>query len=155
MRREIAIVIVLSMLFMIGTFILLQDTNAINKKMRIQITDLKYIQHGIIRINNNTEFARIAQQEGWPGDGSENNPYIIEGYDIDARGAGNCIYIGNTTVYFIIKNCYLHNSSYLSDLYFEGVGILLYNVQNGIIDNNTFSNNEMESILLYLSLIHI
>ncbi len=77
-------------------------------------TERSYTPHGIIRINSDAEFAQIAQQEGWPGDGSESNPYIIEGYEIDAQGVGNCIYIGNTTVHFIIRNCYLHGAYYQS-----------------------------------------
>ncbi len=109
-----------------------------------------YIPHGTIRINSDSEFAQIAQQEGWPGDGSENDPYIIEGYEIDAQGEGNCIYIGNTTVHFIIRNCYLHNASWQSSPYFVGAGITLYNVINGIIENNTCSGND-DGIFLYSS----
>ncbi len=109
-----------------------------------------YTSHGVIRINNNTDFANQAAAEGWPGDGSQGNPYIISGYDIDAHGAGDAIYIGNTTVYFVIKNCYLHNASYHSWPYFLGAGINLYNVTYGILENNTYSNN-LEGIMLYSS----
>ena len=62
-----------------------------------------YTSHDVIRINNDTDFANQASQEGWLGDGTQSNPYVISGYDIDAHGAGDAIYIGNTTVYFVVK----------------------------------------------------
>lgn len=99
------------------------------------------MDHGVIRINNNTDFARMAQLEGWPGNGSSNNPYIISNYTIDAHGAGVAIFIGNTTVHFIIENCTLHNTSSVSWLYGVGAGVHLYNVENGTVrDSNIYDN---------------
>jgi len=122
------------------------DTSMSQKKSGMRMNKNKfpyraYIPHGIIRINSNGEFAQIAQNEGWQGDGSENSPYVIEGYEIDAHGEGNAIYIGNTTVYFIIRNCYLHNATDQIYPYFAGAGITLYNVTKGKLENNTCSNN--------------
>lgn len=42
------------------------------------------------------------------GSGTESNPYVIEGWDINASSA-NGIEIRNTTAYFVIRNCYVHN----------------------------------------------
>ncbi|MBU3902481.1 MAG: right-handed parallel beta-helix repeat-containing protein, partial [Candidatus Thermoplasmatota archaeon] len=40
------------------------------------------------------------------GSGTESDPYIIEGWDIDASQGSNAgIEIRNTNVYFIIRNC--------------------------------------------------
>ncbi len=108
-----------------------------------------YTQHNPIRINNNTEFASLAGLEGWAGDGSPGNPYIIEGYDINGSGYGYCIYIGNTTVYFKVRNSYLHEASGVAIWpYFPNAGLTLYNVQNGIISNNTASLNSYYGISL-------
>ncbi len=93
----------------------------------------RYTNHDVIRINNDTDFATLAGSEGWLGNGTQNDPYIISGYDIDAHGAGDAIYIGNTTVYFVVENCYLHNAS---------DGIMLYNITNGKIEENYITNNE-------------
>jgi parallel beta-helix repeat protein len=99
-----------------------------------------YTSHDPFRINNNPEFASMAGLEGWAGNGSFENPYIIEGYDINGNGYGYCIYIGNTTVYFVIRDSYLHDANGVWDLpYFPDVGIVLYNVQNGTIYNNTLT----------------
>ncbi|MHA1909534.1 MAG: hypothetical protein ACW98Y_19705, partial [Candidatus Thorarchaeota archaeon] len=37
--------------------------------------------HGPIAIDGDASFSDIAQLEGWPGDGSPENPYIIDGLD--------------------------------------------------------------------------
>ncbi|UCE37379.1 MAG: right-handed parallel beta-helix repeat-containing protein [Thermoplasmata archaeon] len=92
------------------------------------------------RINNDAEFAAIAAAEGWVGDGSAGNPYIIENYDIDGGGYGYCIYIGNTTVSFVIRDCNLYNSSGNPGIYNWDSGIALYNSMNGTLKGNTFEN---------------
>ncbi len=99
-----------------------------------------------IHIENNSGFSRMAKKEGWPGNGSSDNSYIIEGYKIDGGNKKHCIYISNTTVHFIIRNNLLYNSSKLSDEYICS-GIKIKDVENGVIDNNTFSDNQ-GSILL-------
>ncbi|MEM3342549.1 MAG: NosD domain-containing protein, partial [Thermoplasmata archaeon] len=102
--------------------------------------------HLPIRINSSGEFQAMAQAEGWPGDGSENNPYIIRNYDINASSGGNAgddtpwgfgIFIGNTTVHFIIEDCFIHNASGNTSDYAKSTGIYLYNCTNGTVTNNT------------------
>jgi hypothetical protein len=41
--------------------------------------------HVPIRIDGNANFASQATSEGWVGDGSENNPYLIDNYLIIAN----------------------------------------------------------------------
>ncbi len=89
--------------------------------------------HNPIRINNDSEFASFIEKEHLAGDGSETSPYEISGYNIDAYGAGDAIYIGNTTVHFIVDECHLYNATYQSSPYTYGAGITLYNVMNGTI----------------------
>jgi parallel beta-helix repeat protein len=109
----------------------------------IESVKAPYIPHSPFRINNNVEFASMAGSEGWAGDGSPGNPYIIEGYNISGVGYGYCIYIGNTTVYFVVRACYLHhaNGSFMRTPYHSHSGIILYKVQNGTITNNTSSSS--------------
>jgi len=69
------------------------------------------------------------------GSGTKSNPYIIEGWDISAENAHG-IWVENTTAYFVIRNCYVHNgrdNNYL--------GILFDNVVNGKIINSLVENN--------------
>jgi parallel beta-helix repeat protein len=87
-----------------------------------------FVTHTYVVINGDTDFASQATSEGWPGKGTAKNPYIISGYDIDGFGWHDSIRIENTTVYFVVSDCYLH----------AGVsGLVLVNAQNGVIDNNT------------------
>lgn len=65
------------------------------------------------------------------GSGTENDPYIIENWAIDAS-TGHGIWIQNTTAHFIIRNCLVKNGDY---------GIYLKNVVSGRVENCVFSNN--------------
>jgi basic membrane protein A len=68
------------------------------------------------------------------GSGTAEDPYIIEGWDIDASTADG-IRIRNTTAYFIIRNVYVH------DGYYPYRGVVLEYVTNGKIDNVASRNN--------------
>ncbi|MHA2191622.1 MAG: right-handed parallel beta-helix repeat-containing protein [Candidatus Thorarchaeota archaeon] len=77
--------------------------------------------HDPIEIVSNTDF----ETQGWPGNGSANNPYRIENLHITATT--HCIKIENTSVEFVITNCLL-----------EGIGdsgVFLSNVSMGNIEN--------------------
>ena len=102
------------------------------------------------RINSNADF--ITSPKVTYGDGSIANPWIIENYDINGTGYGYCIYVGNTTDYFIIKDCYLHHASGYGSLYYRpDSGLVFYNVQNGILLNNSAFSNDWGGIRLSLS----
>ncbi|MHA2364181.1 MAG: right-handed parallel beta-helix repeat-containing protein [Candidatus Hodarchaeales archaeon] len=89
-----------------------------------------YIGHSPIDIDGNTDFQAIAVTEGWSGNGSSVDPYIIEGLSITGRT--DLIYITNTDVHFQIKNNLLN----------EGFnGVVFENVTNAEIFNNTMSNS--------------
>jgi parallel beta-helix repeat protein len=107
-----------------------------------------YIIHTPIRINSNVDFATYANGGG---NGSSGNPWIIENYEINGTGYGYSIYVGNTTNYFVIRNCYLHHangSQYTNWPYSEIAGLSLYNSQNGVIFNNTAISNIKTGIQL-------
>ncbi len=110
-----------------------------------------YDSHDPIRIDSNSDFSEKANSEGWKGNGSADNPYIIENYDIDGSDAGYCIYIGNTTVHFIIRNCTVHHASGNSWTYHWNSGIVLYDVENGVVDNNTVEYNTGSGIYVFIS----
>ncbi len=93
-----------------------------------------YISRGPIRIDGDTDLNETAQEEGWDGNGSEDNPYIIDGYEIDAEGRwGAGIFIGNTTDHFIIENCVVKRSTSISTPYHPGGGIVYHEVENGTL----------------------
>ena len=100
------------------------------------INPLGYTIHDPISISFNSEFT--SENGVTSGNGTEENPYIIENWEINGGGANNGIYISFTDSYFIIRNCYIHNTKDLSgNLY----GILLNSVDNGIIEDCLIKNN--------------
>jgi 5'-nucleotidase/UDP-sugar diphosphatase len=68
------------------------------------------------------------------GSGTENDPYIIENWDINAENT-NGIDIRNTTSNFIVRNCYVHDGGVQYN------GISLSHAINGILDKNISENN--------------
>jgi parallel beta-helix repeat protein len=104
--------------------------------------------HAAIAIDGDTNFLTTALLEGWPGDGSPENPYIIDGLEIDYGGAdGHCISIRNTRVSFTISNCNLTGARYIP-FTSAGAGIFLDNVTNGELVNNICINNGYSGIYL-------
>ena len=96
------------------------------------------ISHAPIVIDGDANFSITATNEGWLGDGTSGNPYIIEGLDIDIGGAaGHCINIINTRVNFTISNCILKGANTSA-----GAGINLKNVTNGLLIENTLSHSQ-------------
>ncbi len=104
--------------------------------------------HEPIRIDDNTDFA----DQGWPGSGSVHDPYIIDGYEIDGGDHGYGIYIGNTTVHFVVRNCYVFNATGNPwDYYHQDTGIYIHNTENGSIENNDILDNSEVGIRIYSS----
>jgi parallel beta-helix repeat protein len=92
---------------------------------------LAYTPHAPIFIDGNSHFAVLAAYEGWVGNGTEGNPYIIEGYDIDSLFDVG-IELNSTTVHFIVRDSLIRNS---------WVGIIFKSVTNGTISNCTIQDN--------------
>ncbi len=95
-----------------------------------------------IIIGSNSDFAKYADDYGWSGDGSQEDPWLIENIEIDGESNSSCVYISGTDDYFIIRNSIFHNAN---------IGINLDRTSNGIIQNNTITNvgtgiNLIESI---------
>ncbi|MCK4266157.1 MAG: right-handed parallel beta-helix repeat-containing protein, partial [Thermoplasmata archaeon] len=105
------------------------------------------IRHSPIRIDCNGDFSGIASS----GNGTSGNPWMIENLDINGSGYGYCIYVGNTTDYFIIRNCDVYEA-YIAiedDPYLLNAGIHLYNVIHGLVTDNHAYDNTVFGILLY------
>lgn len=85
-----------------------------------------YIPHSPITIASNADFV----SQGFPGSGTAEDPYVIEGYNITTTGT--CISIQGTDAYFDIRDCLLTGGS-------SGRGVRLDGVDHGEIRNNTIS----------------
>ena len=96
--------------------------------------------HAVIAIDGDANFSDTALLEGWPGDGSPENPFIIDGLDIVVDG-GHLISISNTRVSFTISNCNLTGACVNTMYGTDGTGIYLNNVTNGELVNNICNSN--------------
>ncbi|MCX8173636.1 MAG: right-handed parallel beta-helix repeat-containing protein [Thermoplasmata archaeon] len=93
--------------------------------------------HAPIHIASNGDFTSANGVTG--GSGTQSDPYIIEGWDIDAAGGPYGVWIHDTTAHFVVKNCSVLNATDASNPPYGG-GISLRNVTHGILENNTLRN---------------
>ena len=98
---------------------------------------ISYTSHAPISINGNAEFNKT----NFPlngvasGNGTASNPYIIEGWDINASTSIG-IRVYNANVHFIIRNCDVHDGSVIYS------GIDLVSCSNVSLISNNCSKNE-------------
>ena len=86
--------------------------------------------HAPIIIDDNADF----ETQGWPGEGTVEQPYLIAGLSINATTGESAINITNTDVDFFIKDCWLTSNS-------TNV-IELRSVTHARITNNTIVQGE-------------
>ena len=65
------------------------------------------IPHGPILIDSDAELESTALDEGWPGTGGAEDPYVIQNLFINATGGQTAIYLGNITRHVSIRDCEL------------------------------------------------
>lgn len=114
----------------------------------------QYSAHDPIVISSNQDFI----DQGWAGNGSKTNPYLIQGLSITSNDT--CISISFTNVYFKIIDCYFSND--IEQNYCIGVSLeeadngviegcifvnLLYGVYVSYSDNNIIAFNDIDSAL--------
>jgi parallel beta-helix repeat protein len=98
--------------------------------------------HNPLRVNSDIDMVHRAIGEFWRGDGTELNPYIIPEYFIWGETFGHCIFIGNTTCHFAVRNCDLEAASGIASWpYYPDIALILYNVTNGKVENSTIHSN--------------
>jgi parallel beta-helix repeat protein len=99
-----------------------------------------YQPHSPITIDGNTGFTSANGVTG--GSGTLSDPYIIQGWDINASGIGCCNAYGNagidiqhTNASFIVRNVYVHQGLPVD----EGISLRL--VSNGLVENTVTSKD--------------
>jgi len=95
-------------------------------------TNPTFTVHRPIYIHGNDNFS---EENGvTSGNGTEDNPFLIEGWDINASWQDGIV-LRNISAHFVIKNGCIHSGGMKND------GIVFYNVTNGIVENNTITMN--------------
>ncbi|MBU0496814.1 MAG: right-handed parallel beta-helix repeat-containing protein, partial [Candidatus Thermoplasmatota archaeon] len=151
-KRKITLGILL--LFILGTFSVIgqQQINDVSSETHNTSNILSFLvtgNHEPIRIEGNDEF--LPENGVTGGSGTENDPYIIEGWTIvDDNTTDVGIFINNTDVHFILRNCTIMNFTGTYEL-----GIQFNNVINGIIQETTTYRNQIGIDLSNCELIEI
>ncbi|MEM4293549.1 MAG: NosD domain-containing protein, partial [Thermoplasmata archaeon] len=127
----------LTTMLLLGTFcvIVWHGASASSPRTR-EIVKTEGTPHAPIYINGNGNFT--SANGVIAGSGTPEDPYIIEGYSINEESAQFCIWVENSDVHFIIRNCVLKGAE---------VGIALLNVKNGKIENNSISSRDIDIFL--------
>lgn len=100
MGKTLAILVASALVFSLIAVLLIINPPALSAPIRIA-----YSTHNPILINGTAEFLGPMHTTGVTGgSGTIGDPYIIEGWDIDASGS-NGIDIQNADVHFLIRNC--------------------------------------------------
>jgi len=143
-RVRAGLVLVFTVILISGAFLFAVNScdDGASHPEQLQKARAFYSSHAPIRINNNTDLTINSTSGVVRGSGTASDPYLIDGWDIDAHGGLYNIYVGNTTNYFQIVNCNLHNAtpegSGESD---TGIGVDIINVTNGAITRTLISSN--------------
>ncbi len=90
-----------------------------------------------ILVDDETDLADQASDNGWPGDGSEDDPYLISNYTFDGTSQIAGIYIGNTTSHITIYNCTISNLGLSTSIAGRSSGIYLNYTSDVDIKNCT------------------
>lgn len=62
-----------------------------------------------IYIISDADLVEQADVNGWPGTGTEVDPYVLSGLDINGSGKDYCVRIEKTTLHVTIESCILHH----------------------------------------------
>ena len=157
-KKGIIILITLGIIFAISTISnqnLIDDQSDNKGSINFQDeTNLKspkksgFWTPSFIHIDNNWSLAASNLDWVQGGDGSWEDPYIIENVSIDASSSptGSGIFIINSkNDFFVIRNATVYNAG--SGTY--DAGIKIENTNNGILTNNNCSDNGENGIILY------
>lgn len=129
----ILLILVLSFFISAPTQSMSEDSpNFHNDTIEIKNIEKVHFNESLI-INNNTNFYDKSIKYNWTGNGTEEDPFLITDYYFNMNVSRTAVYIENTDVHFVLKNCNITNSS---------CGIVLSQVKNGTIQDNTFYNSD-------------
>jgi parallel beta-helix repeat protein len=109
---------------------------AFNINGEVDSNTIKVIVKFLLYIDGNLDFHQNAIENNFTGDGSLNDPYVIENYEIYAT-IGHGVHIKNTNLHFIIRDITV-NDGKLNNYY----GFYLENVTHGMLEDNIASNNQ-------------
>ena len=90
-----------------------------------------YEDHAPISITGDENLTIMAEADSWEGNGTLEDPYIIEGYNITLSGTpGSCIILYDISLYVVLRDCFIGDATYgiylLNVTHFTSVGNIIY-----------------------------
>lgn len=119
------------------------DDIVVSDEITYSPSSTQYEEHLPISIASDDDFISY----GFPGTGTAEDPYIIEGYNITTTSYSG-IAIGEITKYFIVRNCYV-------DAETNGIAIECILDQRATLINNVCANNNKGIYLFNSSFVTI
>ncbi|MCG3220423.1 MAG: right-handed parallel beta-helix repeat-containing protein [Candidatus Heimdallarchaeota archaeon] len=134
LKEKVVGIVLLSYLILNSVLVLNIEAKSID--IDNSIIGIQYVDHAPILILSNDNFTDYS----FPGLGTSEEPYIIEDLRIITT-TSNGIEINDTSVYFIIRNCYIET---------DGKGILVRYAGDGmvVIENNHMVGNDADAIIV-------
>ena len=119
----------------------------------ISIDDIPLDNSDPINIIGNNQFLMEANKSGWMGDGSYQNPIVIQNLYFNEINANltinfNFISIKNVDLYFVISRMYV---SYLNSASLPRTSIELANCSNGMVVKSFFFSRDQISVFVDVS----
>ncbi len=96
-------------------------------------------------IQSDEEFSDFVEEEDVAGTGTEEDPYVIENYNILAYDVGYAFYLRNISYHLIIRDCYFRRNGGNSRIDMDG-NLVLQNLSSSVIENCTFSGSRTPGI---------
>ncbi len=99
-----------------------------------------------IVITSDLDLRNKASANGWEGNGTPLNPYVIEDLDINGSGSAACLRIENVSVHFVVTSCNLYGADRKASTDWENGGLVLVDASNGTVRDNTISDNLINGV---------
>jgi parallel beta-helix repeat protein len=101
-----------------------------------------------IMVHTDMELASLVATKGWPGSGTQGDPYIVQGLDINGSASGYCLYMERIDSHVVIRNNTLHHAENGGAEYWWDTAISLYRANNVTIEHNTISDNRNRGVIV-------
>jgi len=100
-----------------------------------------------IAIDGDAQMAAAAAANGWSGNGSEQNPYVIENMNINGSGYAYCLAFHDLrSSHVVIRNNHLYNTSRVGGPGWKTAGVGANNCVHLRVENNTITNTSYVAI---------
>jgi hypothetical protein len=101
--------------------------------------------HPPIQIDNSSHLREIASIEGWAGNGTQGDPFVIENITIDGNYSSHCISISNSEEHLVIRDSRFVNGGRWRYGYFYPGSIYTSSCRNITIRNCSIDQMEIQT----------